>query len=123
MRVYLVKSEAEFQALAYKKYTHDLEHRNSQSGFQEKNYSGGRTKEATNSDGKGRGGGRGSRGSKGSGGNNRGKGSTVWMTLVQGVPKVNNTTKMHQLTQKSFNRSKVRCKNQQSCKNLALCLT
>ena len=74
MRVYLVKSEAEFQALAYKKYTHDLEHRNSQSGSQEKNYSGGRTKEATNSDGKGIGGGRGSRGSKGSGGNNRGKG-------------------------------------------------
>ena len=38
--------------------------------------------------------------------------SIVWMTLVQGVPKVNNTTKMHQLTQRSFNRSKVRCKNQ-----------
>jgi len=32
MRVYLVKSEAEFQALAYKKYTQDLEPRNSQSG-------------------------------------------------------------------------------------------
>lgn len=38
--------------------------------------------------------------------------SIVWMTLVQGVPKVNNTTKMHQLTRRSFNRSKVRCKNQ-----------
>lgn len=70
MRVYLVKSESEFSTLAFRKYTSDLEHqntRNSQSGSQEKNNSGCKTKEATNSDGKAtRGGGRGSRASRGS---------------------------------------------------------
>ena len=64
MRAYYVKSETEFQALAYKKYTQDLDNRNSPSGSQDKNYSGGKTKEATNSSGRGRG--RGSKGSRGS---------------------------------------------------------
>ena len=75
MRVYLVKSEFEFQALAYRKYLQDLEsgRNNSRNGSQEKNYSNSRTKEATNSDGTGTRGGRGSRGSKGSKGS-RGRG-------------------------------------------------
>lgn len=64
MKAYFVKSEAEYQALAFKRYTQELDSRNSQNGSQEKNYSGGRTKEATLSSGRGRG--RGSKGSRGS---------------------------------------------------------
>ncbi len=64
MRAYYVKSEAEYQALAYTKYTEELEARNSQNGSQDRNYSGGKTREATNSSGRGRG--RGSKGSRGS---------------------------------------------------------
>ena len=32
MRAYYVKSETEYQELAYKKYTQDLDYRNSQNG-------------------------------------------------------------------------------------------
>ena len=63
MRAYYVKSEAEYQALAFKKYTQDLDAK-SNNGSWDKNYSGGKTREATNSTGRGRG--RGSKGSRGS---------------------------------------------------------
>lgn len=69
MRVYLIKSEQEFQALAYKKYTQDLENRNSHSGSKEKNHSGSRSKQDSKDSIDNRAAGatkRGSRGSRGS---------------------------------------------------------